>query len=259
MASGPNASAMWSADQEVGPQGLHVPDAALAVPQDAEAHVGSPSRERERPRVPGEQVRLEPHPQVLGAGAGDAVEVLAEGVPLTEVAAGAEVEGLADGRPHAVGRDHVASRDGAEGVDLDGRPIARHRSHRREAVAVVDLHAGGPGQVDQCGVELEPRDDGGELTLPSGSGKRDRSPRRGAHPGRVDLPPSGQGGGLEAERAPGAAARPSSARRRSTCRGGSGPCRPGRRRGRPWPARPRPRPRLARRPRRRHRSRSHRS
>ena len=53
---------------------------------DAEADVGTTVRERERPRVAGQEVVVEPDDQLARGRTGDAVDVLAEGMPLAEVA-----------------------------------------------------------------------------------------------------------------------------------------------------------------------------
>ena len=129
-------------------------------------------------RVPGQQIGLEPHPQPLARRAGHAAEVLAEGVPLAEVARWGQAEVLAQRGPHAVGSDHEAGDDGAEAVDvqLDGAPVAGRRSD--EGVPVVHLDATGAGHVDEGGVQLGPRGDGGELASAHGHRQLDRAAGR---------------------------------------------------------------------------------
>ena len=110
--------------------------------------------------------------------AGHAAEVLAEGVPLAEVARWGQAEVLAQRGPHAVGADHEAGDDGAEAVDvqLDGAPVAGRRSG--EGVPVVHLDATGAGHVDEGGVQLGPRGDGGELASAHGHRQLDRAAGR---------------------------------------------------------------------------------
>ena len=168
--------------QQLRPQVLHVLDAPAGAPQDAEPHVGPPVRQRERPRVAGQQVGLEPDPQAFGRVAGDTVEVLPERVPLTEVTRLPAPERLAHGRPHPVGRHHVARRDRAEGVDVDQEPVIALFDDVGEAVPVVHLDAGVPGDVHQRGVELDTGRDDRELTLTAREREPDLPSGRGADP-----------------------------------------------------------------------------
>ena len=112
--SGPSASAMWGRASSSGHSAFMSWTRRSAVALHAEADVGLAAGQRERPRVAGEEVGLEPHPQPVGRGPGHAVEVLPERVPLTEVAGRRQPERLAHGRPHAVGGDDVAAGHRAE-------------------------------------------------------------------------------------------------------------------------------------------------
>ena len=84
------------------------------------------------------------------------------------VGAAAERHGVA-GR--AVNRD-----DGTVAVHLEGDAVGSV-ARRSEGVPVVHLHAVGPGQVDQGGVELEAGHDGGELALALREGEFDHAAR----------------------------------------------------------------------------------
>ena len=55
------------------------------VAQHAEPDVGPTTRQRERPRVPRQQIGVEPHVEVVGRRALDLVDVRPEGVPLAQV------------------------------------------------------------------------------------------------------------------------------------------------------------------------------
>src|SRR5262249_22244205 len=83
---GTEGGAEVRAVEQAGPEVLHVLDPPPAVAQHAEADVGPPAGQRERPRVPREEVGVEPHEEVATGRAVDAPGVLAEGVPLAEVA-----------------------------------------------------------------------------------------------------------------------------------------------------------------------------
>ena len=72
-----------------------------------------PSGQRERPRVAGREVRLEPDVELLAAGPVTLLGVLTEAVPFAEVAGLAGAERLAHRAPHAVGRHDVAGGDRA--------------------------------------------------------------------------------------------------------------------------------------------------
>ena len=92
---------------------LHLLDAARAVTHDSEADVRPAVGQWERPRVPGQEVGLEPHVQVVGCRAGDVADVGPEGVPLAEVTRHGQTGRLAHRAPHPIGGDHVAGSDGA--------------------------------------------------------------------------------------------------------------------------------------------------
>ena len=107
---------------------LHRLDPAFAVAEHTEADVDATVGQRERPGVAGREVGLEPHVQLLGGRAGDVPGVLAEAVPLTEVARLAGAERLADRAPHAVGGDDVSRGDAS----------ARRRRRRRGRAVLFD-------------------------------------------------------------------------------------------------------------------------
>src|SRR5207237_4074041 len=103
---------------------------------------GPAVRQREGPRVPGQDVGLEPDPQI-GGGLADAGEVLTEGVPLAEVPGVGGAESLAKGRPHAVGADGIGGTDGTDPVDVEhDATVVQAGPH--QGVAVMDLGACGP-------------------------------------------------------------------------------------------------------------------
>ena len=143
--------------EQLGPQRLHVAaPAAHRRAADPEADVGPPAGQRERPRVAGEQVGLEPHVQALGGRPGDVADVLAEGVPLAEVAGLGEAERLAHGATTCRRR----RRRSRERTSPSPSTSTRTRScssgrDRTEPVAVVDLDPGRAGQVDERRVELD--------------------------------------------------------------------------------------------------------
>ena len=68
-----------------------------------------------------------------------------------------------------------------------------------EGVAVVDLDTGGAGQVDEGGVELDARSDGGEVASALGHRQLGDPAGRRTHPGRVDHGPRRHDGWVEAE------------------------------------------------------------
>ena len=157
-----------------------------AVAQHPEADVGPPVGQRERPGVAGKQVVVEPHDQLVGGGAGDAADVLAEGVPLAEVAGGAEAERLARRAPHPVGGDDVAGGRGRRGPRR--RPMAVPSVDRRRLDGVAEAHvgAGGDGEIDEGGVELQPWGHGGVDPGAGWERHLERASRRGAQHGAVD-------------------------------------------------------------------------
>jgi hypothetical protein len=117
----------------------------------------SPSaRQREAPRVARKQIGLEPDVQPLGSRPGDVPGVLAEGVPLAEVAGLGEAEHLPGRRPHPVGSDDERCADRLTTHDVDHHTVRVEveRSHR---MALHDLHTCSRGEVDERCIELDPR------------------------------------------------------------------------------------------------------
>ncbi len=184
------------AGQQLDPELLHVLHPARAVAQHAEADVHAAAGQRERPRVAGNEVGLEPHVQLMRRRSGDVAGVLAKTVPLTEVAGLVRADRLAHGAPHAVGGDHVAS------VDLEA---LGHHGHvvvvfvePFEAVAVADVRASLAGQLHQRVVELQPWR---HRRVRAGLGQRDDdlAAARRSDGRSVDLEPVGDGCRVEAE------------------------------------------------------------
>ena len=147
--------------EQVDPEFLHLLALAPAIAEHAESDVDPTVGERERPRVTREQIRFEPHVQLLARRAGDVAAVLTEAVPLAEVAGFVDSERLADGAPHAVSGDDVPR------VDLETLGEHRHPvgvlDETFESVAVANVGATLPGESYQGVIELETWCDGGVL------------------------------------------------------------------------------------------------
>ena len=198
-------------------------NAAPAVALHAEADVGPAVGQREAPHVARQQVRLEPHDQPLGSRAGDVACVLPEGMPLTEVSGLADAERLARRRPHPVRRDHVPRLDRADARRRRPRPTTdlsecrrangpatrrlRPRSASRPARRRVPDEASWPRRSRRRVTAGGPLD-------PTGTATKRRRPSSNSAP---------SSDAVRAARAP--AGRASSGHRRSTCRGGTRPCR----------------------------------
>ena len=145
------------ARQQLGPQLLHLLDAGdlAAVALDPEADVGAAAGERERPGVAGRRSASNHTNSSFAARGPTCGEVLAEGVPLAQVAGRRRAQVLAQRRPHAVGADRVAGGDAADAVHVEHHSVGLLLG-TRAGVAVVDLHARAAGDVEQRGVELRP-------------------------------------------------------------------------------------------------------
>ena len=198
VAPGPRAAAMCGRASSPAASVLGVLAAASAIAEHAEPDVGATVGQRERPGVAGEEVLVEPDDQLVGGDAGDAVDVLAEGMPLAEIAGGAEGERLARRAPHPVGGDDMTGDEVAEALDTDRGGLTVDSS-RLDGVAEVNVGAGGDGEIDEGGVELQPWRHGG---IDSGAGwerNLERVARRGAKHGAVDHLEVGHGGRVEAE------------------------------------------------------------
>ena len=203
----------------------HVLAVARPVAQHAEADVGPPVRQRERPGVAGQEVVVEPDVEVVAGRPGDAADVLPEGVPLAEVAGLGEPGRPAHRAPHAVGGDDVPSRHGRATVDADGDVVVVPAQRPVEPVPLEHRGPGAAGDVDQGGVELAARGDGGVRPGSRRQRHAHLAPRRRPQHGAVDDLPVVDGRRLEAEQPRARAGPASSGRRRSTCRGGTSPCR----------------------------------
>ena len=127
VARGPRAAAIVGTVEQPCPEIANVLAAAAAVAQHPEADVGPSVGQRERPGIPGQQVGVEPHDQLVGGRPADAADVLADGVPLAEVAVATDAQRLARRAPHPVGGDDVAGSDVAEPFDADARRSRRRR------------------------------------------------------------------------------------------------------------------------------------
>ena len=195
--------------EQIGPQLLHVLHLQTATALDAEPDVRSSVGQREAPHVPGQQVGFEPDVEPLACRAGDVAGVLAEGVPLAEVARLGQAEQLPRRRPHAVGRDHVATAD--RQFDAVTRVRRRHAEHAVDMVALLVDVGDGPPLVEFGAVAHGHRHErriefatwGGRREHPIGSAG-ERHPHlaagRRSQPGGVDGLPVGHARGVEPER-----------------------------------------------------------
>ena len=93
--------------QQVDPLLLHIANPPSAIALHAEADIGPTSGEGEAPHVTGQQVGLEPNDESLGRRPRDVAGILAERVPLAEVAGLANSQGLAGGGPHSIGGNDI--------------------------------------------------------------------------------------------------------------------------------------------------------
>ncbi|GIU87180.1 MAG: hypothetical protein KatS3mg009_1695 [Acidimicrobiia bacterium] len=145
--------------------------------QHAEPDVRAPAGQREHPRVPGQQVALEQHPQPRVV---DVVEVPARGVPGAEVGGRTRVQRAPHRRPVAVRGDDVARLDdlAGRGADLDAVGVGHDVLH---GDAGADLGARVARERDERGVEPEARHHPRVLAV-GGQRQRDApSPRRHEH------------------------------------------------------------------------------
>jgi hypothetical protein len=185
--------------EQVGPQVLHVAGPVVATALDAEPDVGAAAGEGERPEVAGQQVGLERHEELGRSLRRDVRDVLAEGVPLAEVAGPGDVEQLAERRVHAVGADDPPGPDPAQLVHGDHGRV-RSFLGVDDSVAFYDLGAGRTGDLDQRGVELSAGCDGGEPALAVGEREHDLATPGRADAAHVDVLPAGNGRRVEPER-----------------------------------------------------------
>ena len=167
-----------------------------------------------------------------GRGA-DVAEVLAERVPLAEVARLGGAERLAQRRPHAVGADRVAGLRRCRRRRRRARRGRLVRRRRSQRVPVEHLDAGGSrrgrrarrrGRPGGRPRRTGPGPRGAGSTTSRPDGERTTTSSTSCHDGDRRR--------VEAELPRAGAARRWSARRRSTCPAGSGPCRRARRRAR---------------------------
>ena len=176
VAPAPRASATWAARSTSPTVPLHVLRTASRAAVDAEADVRPTVRERERPRIAGQEVGLEPHDQRRAApGRVTSVKYWRKACHSPRYRSDRAPRALRDGRPHAVGGDHaVAGLDAVAVADGQRHPVVRDvgRGHRR---ALVHLRSGLAGDVDQRGVEVRATGDrGGAL---GGEASRCAGPR----------------------------------------------------------------------------------
>ncbi len=169
VASGPRARRTWGRSRRSAHCCFMSWIRRVAVAQHAEAEVDAAAGQRERPRVPGQEVGLEPDVEVVARRSGDAAAVLPEGVPLAEVAGRGEAGGLADRAPHPVGGDDVAGADRTSAGDADD-----------DVVGALDEFAVEPRSRDDGDTGLARRSRRARRRAGSGGRRRRRSPARAA-------------------------------------------------------------------------------
>ncbi len=184
--------------QQLAPHAGHVAHRERPAPVDAEAHVHRSVGEGERPGVAGQEVGLEPHPQVAAGGGRGAPQVLAEGVALAPVAGHGHAHAAPQRRPHAVGPHHVPGGHLPQALDLGPHHVAVVAG-RGQGAAVVDVGAGGAGRIDQGRVELHPAGGGGVGAPAPGEREGGRPTVRRGHHHVVDGLPGRHGGGFDAQ------------------------------------------------------------
>ena len=227
--------ATWGRASSSRPRALHVGHAAPVGAQDAEADVDLAAGQRERPGVAGQQVGLEPDPQPLGRRArsrrwrtaGRRATRRGSRARRRRAACAASTTSRRrrwrSGRAPRRGRRRRAPPGRRARWRRPGRgrraPSRRRRGPRRRRAASSSLPSGARRRTDP-----RPR---GTAARPPG---RTASAPRWRRPSATTAPSPGRGRGPRA-----GAARRWSARRRSTCRGGTGPCRRAPRRGRRGP------------------------
>ena len=167
---------------------------SLATPavgaQHAVADVRAAAGQREHPRVPGEEIALEEHPEPVVVDVG---EVLAHRVPFAEIAGRVRLERAADRRPVAVGarsRDARAIDSPSPSTELDvGRRAARPSRPRTCSRTSTPRAAREPDErgVEDRAARRPPRASpspagSGSVDPPAASARRARSRRTGATP-----------------------------------------------------------------------------
>ena len=160
--------------------------AAAAVAQHPEADVGASVGQRERPGITGQQVGVEPHDQIIGSWPTDAADVLADGMPLAEVAVATDAQGLPCRTPHPVGGHDMAGSDVAQPFDAEhGIPVGGDGCGL-DPVSEAHVDAGGYGELDERGVELQSGSNRRVDSLAGWQRHLERTTRRGPQHGAVD-------------------------------------------------------------------------
>ena len=172
--------------------------------EDAEAHVCPTTWQGEGPRVPGQQIRLEPHMQI-GGGWAHVGHVLAEGMPLATVVVGGQPEESADGRPHAVGGHHCGGPYRPQTVDVHRRSgpvlgaVPGVQAEAGDRMSFEHLGARGPHQVQERRVVLPAGDDHCVSSVVSRQREADRTARRRVDHRVIHRLPAADRGGIQAE------------------------------------------------------------
>ncbi len=182
--------------QEAGPDVGERGAVELCAAEDAEPDVGGAAGEGERPRVPREQVGVEPDGELGGSPVRHATDVLAKRVPVAAVAGSGGAKRLAQRRPHAVCADHVRCGQLAQAIDPEG-DAGRARVGRSQRRSLVHRDAGVLGERQHRGVELGPPGDRRVRAPPTGQLEGDRPTRGATHHDVVDHGPGRHVRGLE--------------------------------------------------------------
>ena len=146
--------------QEVTPRFSEVTPRQPTVAQHTETDVRPTARERKRPGVSGQQVGFEPDDEAFSGGARHMLYVLAEGVPFAAIPGDPGAEHPADGRPHAISRDHgVGAHDTKtidNHIDCVGSAVDPRSRH-----ALMDRGSTRCGKFDQRSIKVESCRNGG--------------------------------------------------------------------------------------------------
>ena len=167
--------------QQVGPELLHVPGRVPPPTLDAEPDVRPAPAERERPEVPGDDVGVERHVEVLRRDRAHAGHVLAERMPLAAVPVDGHAELASQRGPHAVGTHDPSCSNVAE-VLHDRVHVVVVLGGLDQRVAVEDLCAGATSEGHEGGVEVTSCGHRDVLTTTTRQGEPRRAPVGRADP-----------------------------------------------------------------------------